>query len=212
MKTIYIKKDLFSFSELEEAAKYNAIQSYIDIAHTADAFEVIAYDMLREALPGSEKLKIQFDFSCRHGSGLNIYGIFNLRKYFEIWQGSEEKREILKNAFSSLQDWDFNFFKLSDNMRYSYSMKFLDKNEALYFASDFFEALEEAPHCGEAVFKCILEKFLFDFLDFLEAIEKDIYNAGYDFFYDLGSISQEAESYFSDFDIFFNEKGEIEAF
>lgn len=212
MKTIYIKKDLFSFSELDEAAKSRAIQTYIDITRTTEEFEILACDILREALPGSEKLNIQFDFSCRQGAGVNIYGIFNLRKYIEIWRGTEQEREILKYAFSDLKDWDFNFFKLSENMRYYYSMKSHDKKEITYFSSDFLENLDEIPQNCEGALKCILEKFLFDFLDFLESIETDIYNAGDNFFYDLESISQEAESYFSDFGIYFNGKGEVEPF
>ena len=80
------------------------------------------------------------------------------------------------------------------------------RKEARYFSSDFFENLDEIPPCGEVAFKRILEKFLNDFFDFLENIEKDIYNAGEVFFYDLESISTEAEEYFSDFDIYFCEK------
>lgn len=206
MKTIYIKKDIYSYEELNEIAKRNALETYAEHFRTPDIFEEYAKEILNENIP-ENGLDIQFDFSCCQGSGVNIYGIFNVRKYLEIWENG--KKSILLNAFYFLEDMDLNFFTFSQNRRYTYSLKFLDKKEIPFISNNFSESLAD-DYTGDAEeAKTVFEKFLYDMIDFFESIEDEIYKAGYNFFNNFDDIEEEAREYFTDFGVEFLENGEI---
>ena len=144
MKNITITA--YDYNELTGQAKekaYNTIYDFM-IDYVNDCF----YDDTKYELNNrfcNSILDLQYDFSACQGSGLNIYGDFDLRDYLPYYQASEKiKRtiafyvDILKNynCFDALN------IELSQNNRYTYSRKFIDIKDAEEIAEEIAEELK----------------------------------------------------------------------
>lgn len=124
MKTITkeVKMDLYKFEELSEEVQERIKQDYLD-DKPAYLFTDDVNEQLYYFFPNSE-LKVQYDFSCCQGSGLNIYGdlwfmdIFNAYKIQAIKSPftSEEERilEVIAETIDTIV--------LDENIRYTYSL------------------------------------------------------------------------------------------
>lgn len=118
MKQITKTYEVYTYDELNEEAKENAKQWYLD-GQDSDQFTHFVMEDLKNLFPHSE-LKIQYSLNNCQGDGFNIYGsvdlkdVLNHRKdYF-----TEKEKRTLKFYFCN---YDCNII-LNENKRYSYSI------------------------------------------------------------------------------------------
>lgn len=144
MKNITITA--YDYNELTEQAKtkaYNTIYEVI-IDYVNDCF----YDDTKYELNNrfcNSILDLQYDFSSCQGSGLNIYGDFDLRDYLPDYQASEKSKRTIAFYIDTLKNYncfDALNIKLSENNRYSYSRKFIDIKDAEEIAEEIAEELK----------------------------------------------------------------------
>ena len=145
MKNITITA--YDYNELTEQAKtkaYNTIyEAIIDCAN--DCF----YDDTKYELNNrfcNSILDLQYDFSNCQGSGLNIYGNFDLRDYLPHYQASEKSKRTIAFYIDTLKNYNcFDALKigLSENNRYTYSRKFVDIKDAEEIAEEIAEELKD---------------------------------------------------------------------
>ena len=144
MKNITITA--YDYNELTEQAKtkaYNTIyEAIIDCAN--DCF----YDDTKYELNNrfcNSILDLQYDFSSCQGSGLNIYGNFDLRDYLPYYQASEKIKRTIAFYIDTLKNYncfDALNIKLSENNKYAYSRKFIDIKDAEEIAEEIAEELK----------------------------------------------------------------------
>lgn len=144
MKNITITA--YDYNELTEQAKtkaYNTIYEVI-IDYVNDCF----YDDTKYELNNrfcNSILDLQYDFSSCQGSGLNIYGNFDLRDYLPHYQASEKSKRTIAFYIDVLKNYncfDALNIELSKNNRYSYSRKFIDIKDAEEIAEEIAEELK----------------------------------------------------------------------
>lgn len=132
MKNITITA--YDYNELTEQSKtkaYNTIYEVI-IDYVNDCF----YDDIKYELNNrfcNSILDLQYDFSSCQGSGLNIYGDFDLRDYLPNYQASEKIKRTIAFYIDLLKNYncfDALNIELSKNNRYAYSRKFIDIKDA----------------------------------------------------------------------------------
>lgn len=144
MKNITITA--YDYNELTEQAKtkaYNTIYEVI-IDNANDCF----YDDTKYELNNrfcNSVLDLQYDYSACQGSGLNIYGDFDLRDYLPHYQASEKSKRTIAFYIDTLKNYncfDALKIKLSENNRYTYSCKFIDIKDAEEIAEEMAEELK----------------------------------------------------------------------
>lgn len=168
----------YTYDELSEKAREKVKQWYLNDPVRGDLFYELITDKLKYDFINSD-LKLQYSLSSCQGDGLNIYGKINLYDFIELWKASEkEKRRIEKYIDNSLQ-----YYIFTENNRYCYSCKFIDKqyiNDAIY---DFTEELKYQQ------FKNInidtIEKFFNDLIDYFEDLDWEYEKDGYKYLYDV---------------------------
>lgn len=144
MKNITITA--YDYNELTGQAKtiaYNAIYDYI-LNSVNDCFYEDTKNGLRERFCNSD-LDLQYDYAACQGSGLNIYGDFDLRDYLPHYQASEKSKRTIAFYIDTLKNYNcFDALKieLSENNRYTYSRKFIDIKDAEYIAEEIAEELK----------------------------------------------------------------------
>lgn len=144
MKNITITA--YDYNELTGQAKtiaYNAIYDYI-LNSVNDCFYEDTKNGLCERFCNSD-LDLQYDYAACQGSGLNIYGDFDLRDYLPHYQASEKSKRTIAFYIDTLKNYNcFDALKieLSENNRYTYSRKFIDIKDAEYIAEEIAEELK----------------------------------------------------------------------
>lgn len=144
MKNITITA--YDYNELTEQAKqqaYNTIYEFL-IDFVNDCFYEDTKNGLRERFCNSD-LDLQYDYSSCQGSGLNIYGNFDLRDYLPHYQASEKSKRTIAFYIDTLKNYncfDALNIELSQNHRYTYSCKFVDIQDAEDIAEDIAEELK----------------------------------------------------------------------
>lgn len=144
MKNITITA--YDYNELTGQAKekaYNTIYDFM-IDYVNDCF----YDDTKYELNNrfcNSILDLQYDFSSCQGSGLNIYGDFDLRDCLPHYQASEKSKRTIAFYIDTLKNYncfDALNIKLSKNNRYAYSRKFIDIKDAEEIAEEIAEELK----------------------------------------------------------------------
>lgn len=144
MKNITITA--YDYNELTGQAKekaYNTIYDFM-IDYVNDCF----YDDTKYELNNrfcNSILDLQYDFSACQGSGLNIYGNFDLRDYLPHYQASEKSKRTIAFYIDVLKNYncfDALNIELSQNNRYTYSRKFIDIKDAEEIAEEIAEELK----------------------------------------------------------------------
>lgn len=144
MKNITITA--YDYNELTGQAKtraYDRIYEFM-IDFVNDCFYEDTKDELCNRFCNSI-LDLQYDFSNCQGSGLNIYGNFDLRDYLPHYQASEKSKRTIAFYIDTLKNYNcFDALKieLSENNRYTYSCKFIDIKDAEYTAEEIAEELK----------------------------------------------------------------------
>ena len=152
-------------------------------------------------------LDLQYDFSSCQGSGLNIYGNFDLRDYLPYYQASEKIKRTIAFYIDVLKNYNcFDALKieLSENNRYTYSRKFIDIKDAEEIAEEMAEELKNI------YIKNIKINILVDFIkSAYEYIEKqeDIIFADGEKVFDI--CDDDVQEYCAENDIAFDVSGRI---
>lgn len=206
MKNITITA--YDYNELTEQAKtkaYNTIyEAIIDCAN--DCF----YDDTKYELNNrfcNSILDLQYDFSSCQGSGLNIYGNFDLRDYLPYYQASEKIKRTIAFYIDTLKNYncfDALNIELSKNNRYTYSRKFIDIKDAEEIAEEIAEELKNN------YIKNIKIDILVDFIKaaykYIEKQEDIIFANAENIFY---ICDDDIQDYCNENDIAFDARGRI---
>lgn len=144
MKNITITA--YDYNELTGQAKTRAYDTIYDfmLDFVNDCFYEDTKDDLCDRFCNSD-LDLQYDFSSCQGSGLNIYGNFDLRDYLPHYQASEKIKRTIAFYIDVLRKYncfDALNIKLSENHRYTYSCKFIDIQDAEDIAEEMAEELK----------------------------------------------------------------------
>jgi len=160
----------YSFSELPEAVQNEVLQSaiYEDADFYSDIFYNDAIEELKYLFKNSD-LKIEYDFSCCQGSGLNIYGALNIEDIIEYIPGLDAKEKRALAFYSS----EYGAIELSYNNHYTCSRKFIDFK---YLADDIIETLKYDDISG--IREDLIEKMCIYAEDYLTNLESDLYSSG----------------------------------
>lgn len=144
MKNITITA--YDYNELTGQAKTRAYDTIYDfmLDFVNDCFYEDTKDKLCDRFCNSV-LDLQYDYSACQGSGLNIYGNFDLRDYLPHYQASEKNKRTIAFYIDTLKNYNcFDALKieLSQNHRYTYSCKFVDIQDAEDIAEEMAEELK----------------------------------------------------------------------
>lgn len=188
-----VELEIYKFSELGEQAKEAAKRNYLEGPSQNRFFYEDVTNDIGEDFPFST-LKVEYDLSHCQGDGLNIYGDLSLKDAMaKVSLSEEEKQKVIK----LLYDNDYNKIALSYNSRYTYSMKFIDRKNAMEYVTEFSVITTEVE---------LLKKFFNEIFDYLEKYEAKQYEAGDEF---INNISDEDFSDLADsLDWEFYENGE----
>ena len=133
MKTIKVDLDLYTFDELPDTGRMNAAihlasldfdDSFKDI-YSLRLFDDFGFD---PDMFGDHGLQVQYDFTHSQGSGLNIYGNFNMQDLIDRCCSLAGDFNIDAPGIDDMREVDA-FIKMADpanytapmNMRYTYS-------------------------------------------------------------------------------------------
>lgn len=175
---------VYNYDELNGEARERAYNAVIDgiIDDRCWMFNKDVKMAVAETFPNSD-LHVQYDLSCSQGSGLNLYGTFNLLDFFNDWNCSDAKlKRTIKFYIDTLMSVGYASsldIELSENYRNAYSMTFRDKE---YADVDADEIADDLKYNGIAnVNVKAIEAFIVDMFNHVEKIERDWYEDGCNF-------------------------------
>lgn len=178
MKEIIIKKTVFEFNELTDKAKEKAKGDYLyDEIIQQDKIDFMLDEFEREVKKfddGYTELKLQYDFSCCQGSGLNIYGTIGAKDIYTLAENAKIFTDDELNRFSFYSNYLPELI-LTENRDYNYSTKNIDyKNLSiendLILESGFDGSINTNKICEN------IENLMLSDIDLIEKIYKFIFN------------------------------------
>ena len=169
MVTITKKINLYEYNELDEKAKEQAKQEFLETRCELDGdmFTEIAMEIVRDYFQFTDGLEIQYSLASCQGDGVNIYGKFDLQNV--------EGLEWLKSEVDS--------FELKQNYRYCYSLKSQTETETVDEIISEFERASDREIKDWQVME--IRKMVETVFEKLKKAEREIENYGYDFFYEV---------------------------
>ena len=198
----------YDYNELTGQAKtraYNTMyEAIIDCVN--DCFYEDTKNGLCERFCNSD-LDLQYDYSACQGSGLNIYGDFDLRDYLPHYQASEKSKRTIAFYIDTLKNYNcFDALKieLSENNRYTYSRKFVDIKDAEEIAEEIAEELKN--NYIKNIKIDILVDFIKSAYEYIEKQENIIFANGENVF-DI--CDDDVQEYCAENGIAFDERGRI---
>lgn len=208
MKIIVNTIRVYKFEELNEIAKENVKEWYLnDYIRSEDFYNMIEED-LNNLFPNSD-LKVCFSLASCQGDGLNVYGTINFNDFLEIDKNTDS------NIFSSYTAKEinrlkfyfnyFNEYTFEENDRYCYSCKFIDKKYENETVTEFCNELRENGIRNIDIY--LIDKFFSDLLEWFSDYDRSMEKAGYEYLY---SIDDEEMQEICDInDYMFLESGEF---
>lgn len=159
---------VYTFDELSDSAKDRVRDDmYVPYweSYTDCAYEAMRFD-LDTMFPNSD-LKVQFDFSCTQGSGVNIYGVMKLTDAINALQTNDTCPLTDEQSAELMERYSYVEFMFSENYRYTYSMKFIDRNNDIEWNYTDGETDDN---------ECLIMQVKRATCDFLEDIERKMYD------------------------------------
>ena len=186
MKVRYIEQEIYSFDELSESAKENAINQYLEGFRETEFFTEDVNDLLSTLFPNST-LNCEYRLSYCQGDGLNIYGTMKLNDLLNYY--GKEKGNGQGNIFPQCQFLSPVYNKpceieFEPNYRYGY---YIEKETAINDSIiELFESceIERIPYD-------LIENFAKETNEMLRELCKRLENNGYSYFYDTDGIEDE---------------------
>ena len=166
-----------TFDELNSSAKERVREWYLEVtaSRTVEEIESAILDELEADFPSSE-LAVQFSLSSCQGDGLNIYGEVQLFEFLNVWQSELDSKEKVGLYLSRSGKETFQF---SRGHRYTYSRKFIDRDEIEYLI----EEIEE--ECEVEVDREVVSRFLNALVDYFEKLDSKFEKWGYELLYNI---------------------------
>lgn len=188
----------FTFDQLDDSAKENARQWYVNQSDYLEWFREDYENDLCEKFPDSQ-LKIALSWLCCQGDGVNVHGRIYLEDFLPFWEASEKEKRTMRFYLSKgLYYYDF-----SGNHRYSYSCKSMDMDALDGTVDDFIYYLPDLRDINTELIK----RFYLDMFNFFDDLDSAIYDDLYDYIY---NPSDDDISDFCDANkIYFTAGGEI---
>lgn len=118
MKTIIIKKEIYSFPELSEKAKERAIQDFLATGIRDEDFYEGLKDCAREIL--GDEVSVQMSLSSCQGDGINVYGDVDIEKILS--ENKDFFNEKERKALAWYNEQGYLVVSLPYNRRYCYCM------------------------------------------------------------------------------------------
>ena len=179
MVTITKKINLYEYNELDEKAKEQAKQDFLETRCELDGdmFTEIAMEIVGNYFQFTDGLEIQYSLASCQGDGVNIYGKFDLQNV--------EGLEWLKSEVDS--------FELKQNYRYCYSLKSQTETETVDEIISEFERASDREIKDWQVME--IRKMVETVFEKLKKAEREIEKYGYEFFYE---VSDEEMAEYSD--------------
>lgn len=179
MVTITKKINLYEYNELDEKAKEQAKQDFLEIRCELDGdmFTEIAMEIVGNYFQFTDGLEIQYSLASCQGDGVNIYGKFDLQNV--------EGLEWLKSEVDS--------FELKQNYIYCYSLKSQTETETVDEIISEFEHVSDKEIADWQVME--IRKMVETVFEKLKKAEREIEEYGYEFFYE---VSDEEMAEYSD--------------
>lgn len=180
MKEITIIEKLYDFDELSDSAKETAKREYSENFLSAEEYEYIVLEGLKNHFPHSKELKVQFSLSYMQGDGLNVYGKMELSDAIDYVLKRTTKFQDHIRFFNWLKTLDY-YITLPYNQHYCYCTVW-----KYNYADDIVNCLEIDNYDSGLCDKLdILESFSKEFIFCMQDLCKEYENAGYDYFYDI---------------------------
>lgn len=180
----------YNYCELSKEAKNRVKREYLELDRTPEAFQFMLKERLDDEFERSP-LSVNFDFSCCQGSGLNIEGGLEFSDILQIEdicnKFTEKENRALYFYFEECYVRPYEFY---ENMRHSYSCKYLDRH---YLASHIIDELEEDNVSN--INTDLVERVSDEILDYMEKLEKSFYDWGMEYFYEISDEEMEEISY-----------------
>ena len=168
MKEIIIKKQVYTYNELNDVARENAKREWLEIHHTNEDYLEIIEDFLECDFPNSN-LDVQFSLGCIQGDGVNIHGALHLKDILNFnhnyYTLNDDCLDLIYKEFEKRQEF-IEYIKLPYNNNCSYCIA---------------ENLELPNYLNNDKFT----PFKNYVINIFEDICKEFENKGYDFFYKI---------------------------
>lgn len=189
MRKVIIECEVYKFNELDEYAKENVRQWYLDHMD-ADAFTENCEEDLKCLFGKDNDLKVQYSLNSCQGDGFNIYGYINAKDIIDCLKSKADG-----NQFNCYRDWmteeenesviDYaekcGKIKLPKNTSYCYCMA-----DYIYFTEDWvYELKYEYGYKEEDIKIDAIYKFESMVSAIFESLCKDYEKSGYEYFYEL---------------------------
>ena len=166
MKEIIIKKQVYTYNELNDMARENAKREWLEIYHTSEDYLEIIEDFLECNFPNSN-LDVQFSLGCCQGDGVNIYGDLHLEDILNF----KHDYYTLDNNYFKLVYKEFKTQKFMEYIKLPY-------NNYNYCLSKYLELPDYLDDDKFNPFKNYV-------IDVFEDICKEFEDLGYSFFYEI---------------------------
>lgn len=177
---------VYRYCELSEEAKNRVKMEYLELDRNPEEFQY----MLKESLDARferSPLSVNFNFSYCQGSGLNIEGSLEFSDILQIEEicnkFTEKENRALYFYFEECYIKPYEFY---ENRRYAYSCKRADRP---YLAPHIMYELEE-NHVSN-INTDLVERVSDAILDYMENLEKDFYDWGMGYFYEISDEEME---------------------
>lgn len=193
MKTITEIKNVYLFDELNaeikekvlEQTKNNILSERNDLSYVFQEIVENTLESLNQS--GYSNLKFTYSLGNCQGDGFNIYGDFDINTFIPLWSGSDEEKEIVKLCFDCLGSPSI---ELLCNDRYSFSCKFLNKQEIQDTIDEIKELMSyeedgQYENVWKEEYQDILDKFLTDMFNYFEKLDVELEKVGYEYFYEV---------------------------
>lgn len=166
----------YSYDELNETAKENVKRWYLDDPVRAELFKEDIDLFLSETFPKS-KLEVQFSLSNCQGDGLNIYGTVNFFDFLDKWNANDDDKQTMKAYIETTELYEYVF---TQNNRYGYSFKFIDKKDIDYMLIEMIDKLDDKYIVKTSH---LIKQFFIDMFDYFENLDHKLEQDGYEYLY-----------------------------
>lgn len=189
MKKIIIEKKLFEYNELSEAAKKKAVENWLNDKSRCLCCEDLIYDEFDSKCVklGIQyiDLKPQYDFSGCQGSGVNIYGEVTFTDVVNAAKNTMNLSSMQLHRLEFYTEFLANI-ELSENNRYTYSLKNTDKKDFDNYLIDYIDNADgtEDPLVSDIICelmkadKQLIQDTVDNMFEQLEKMERDLYSYG----------------------------------
>ena len=186
MKVITHTFPVYSFDELDDAAKENAKKWYLDDDLRGEFLHDDILENLNRLFPNSD-LKVCFSLGYCQGDGLNVYGTIKFTGFLKVDERARSNvfKNYTKKELKRLEFYFkyFNEYTFNNDGRYCYSHKFIDKK---YEDQTIAKYTDELEYNGiRDIDYYLIDRFFCDLLEWFTEYDSDMETSGYKYLYEI---------------------------